>query len=134
MLFMLAQTAWAAEQMSAVEAQKAQTDSLNKIQTVTDRLRDNFKSNAALQRYLYQDLYYFMVMRIQEKDAVFPRINNLVKGYNEEYQTISTKYVLELDEEYLQQLKRFINTHCKYNAYKDVGVCSSGRIEEIFGK
>ncbi len=131
---MLTQTAFAQELLTTAQAQKEQYNSLKYVQDVANRIRINFKTNPLVQRYLYQDLYYFQLMRLNETETVFPRVNNHVKGYNEQYNTLTTEYILKLDEAQVTRMKNFVDAYCKQNSYKDAEPCSAQRVEAVFAK
>ncbi len=133
-IFMLAQIGYTQEIYTAAQALKMQNDSLTSLSDITAKLSNNFKHSAMMRNYLYQSLYYYQMARMNEKDAIFPRVNNIDENYNKIYPTVSTEYVLEMDKNYLMRLKTFVDTHCKYHTYKDADVCNPSTINAIFAE
>jgi hypothetical protein len=112
------------------------TKSIAHIQQVVGRLSRNFRQDANMARFLSQDFFQYQFGRMMEKDVIFPRVNNLVKGYNKEYPQLSADYVLALDKEYMAHLRKFTDTYCKYNdkKFKDPDTCSRERMEAMFAQ
>ncbi len=122
----------ATELLKPPQAAKQQSDSYLNFNTVTNKVADNFKHNFSMQRYIYQNLSYYVILRPIETDLVLPKTNNSIQGYNAQYQTLSTEYILAMDKKYIENLKKTVENHCKYNTYKDPAVCSPERIKSLF--
>jgi|GEM_PF-5744776 len=107
-----------------------------KIRNVLNNVRKNFKNDSTLFRYLYQNYSTYQMQRIIERDTIFPKTNNLVKGYNKIYPEISTEYVLKQDKKKIDNYKEITIEYCKYNSYKfkDKSVCSKERIDSLFSE
>ncbi|MDR1168859.1 MAG: hypothetical protein LBK53_08250 [Heliobacteriaceae bacterium] len=123
------------EVKTTADAARAQRISHDDIQKIMARIQNNFKQDSSFMRYINIEYSQLMTRRQLKKDAVFPKVNKAVKGYDGEYPAMSTAYVLKQDEEFLNSLKDFVETYCENSIrYKDTAACSAERVKLLFTK
>ena len=133
-LIILAQATFAVDAKSAAEARKRLASSAATLRSACQNVRNGLRYEYFFLNFFNYECSYYDAKRLRTRDAVFPIVNNLVKGYNEEYPKISTDFVLEMDKLQLAYYKTLVEKYCKYNEYKmqDKTPCSAESIKSYF--
>ncbi len=133
-LVVLSTAAYAVDAASAVASRKALAGSAAQLRTVCQRVRTGLRYEYYFLNFFNYECSYYDAKRIRTRDAIFPIVNNVVKGYNEEYPKVSTDFVLEMDKKQLDYYRTLVVNYCKYNEYKmkEPQGCSAASIKSYF--
>lgn len=133
-LIILASSAYAVDAKSAEASRKALTGSAAQLRTVCQRVRAGLRYEYYFLNFFNYECSYYDAKRLRTRDAIFPIVNNIVKGYNEEYPKVSTDFVLEMDKRQLEYYRVLVENYCKYNEYKmqEPQGCSAESIKSYF--
>jgi len=118
----------------AAASRKALSSSAATLRSACQNVRNGLRYEYFFLNFFNYECSYYDAKRLRTRDAIFPLVNNLVKGYNEEYPKVSTDFVLEMDKKQLDYYKLLVENYCKYNSYKmqDPTPCSAEKIKSYF--
>lgn len=119
---------------AASDARKKLSASSFALRSACQNVRRGLKQEYAFLSFFNYECSYYEAKRLRTRDAIFPIVNNLVKGYNEEYPKVSTEFVLQMDKKQLDYYRTLVESYCKYNSYKmkDKTPCSAASINSYF--
>ena len=128
------QTVYAVNASAAAEAKKSLTASADMLRSACQNVRKGLRYEYSFINFFNYECSNYYAKRLRTRDAIFPIVNNITKGYNEEYPKISTEFVLALDKKQLEYYKLLVENYCKYNAYKmnEQSGCSAQKIKSYF--
>ena len=119
---------------AATDARKRLAASSAALKSACQNVRNGLRYEYSFLSFFNYECSYYDAKRLRTRDAIFPIVNNLVKGYNQEYPKISTDFVLQMDKKQLDYYRTLVDSYCRYNSYKmkDKTPCSAASINSYF--
>lgn len=133
-LLISVQTVYAVDASAALEARKSLASSAAALRSACQNVKNGLKYEYYFLNFFNYECSSYNMKRLNIRDAIFPVVNNITKGYNEAYPKVSTDFVLSMDKKQLEYYKLLVENYCKYNEYKmrDKTCCSAEKIKSYF--
>lgn len=124
------------ENITKKDAYKALNDSNFYQQEVCSNIIKNFKRDNQFSTYMKNRCILFEADRQRQSAIIFPYPNPREAGYNANYPIIMSAYIVNLNNQEIENYKKIINEYCKHNVYKISKkmpkACSQETINSLF--
>ncbi len=126
--------AYAVDAAASTAARKELEASAANVRTVCQRVQKGLRYEYIFLNFFNNECAYYLNQRLRVRDAIFPLVNNIEEGYNEQYPKLSTDFIIDLDKKQIEYFQSIVENYCKYNMYrvKEQSACSAASIKSYF--
>ena len=112
-LILFAQSVYAVKASVAAESRKTLNKSTAVLRSVCQNVQKGLKHEYHFLNFFNYECSTYNAKRLRVKNAFFPIVNNVTKGYNESYRKSSSEFIVNMDKKQLEYYKWLVENYCE---------------------